>query len=70
MADVKTCDMRMIKEGRKPTKEIEKTCKQCGCVFAYDKKDVHCGSQYNESYFWVICPTCGKQISVDRFPNY
>lgn len=60
--------MRVIKEGRKPVKEIEKTCDQCGCVFAYERGDVHCIDQ-REGCF-VYCPTCEKALSVGYFPNY
>ena len=60
--------MRVIKEGKKPTKEIEKTCDQCGCVFAYERDDVHYIDQ-REGCF-VYCPTCKKALSVNYFPNY
>lgn len=62
--------MRVIKEGRTPTKEIEKTYKQCGCVFAYERGDVQSETQYNETSYWVECPTCHAALDVKRFPNY
>ncbi len=62
--------MRVIKEGKKPPKEIEKECGQCGCVFAYERGDVKSATQYNYTEHYVICPTCKKAIGVDYFPNY
>lgn len=62
--------MRIIKEGKKPVKEIEKQCDRCGCVFAYNKKDIQSTSQYNEWSYWVTCPTCGRVIFVKHFPDY
>lgn len=59
--------MRVIKEGKKPTKEIVKTCGRCGCEFAYERGDVH--SDQREGA-WVYCPTCKQAISVDYFPSY
>lgn len=37
--------MRIIKEGKKPVKEIEKQCDRCGCVFVYERGDVKVASQ-------------------------
>ncbi len=62
--------MRIIKEGRKPPKEIEVTCEQCGCIFAYERKDLQCSRQYNNAEYWVECPTCKKMIFVEPFPKY
>ncbi|MDE6649283.1 MAG: hypothetical protein K2K45_05075 [Muribaculaceae bacterium] len=59
--------MRVIKEGKKPVKEIEKQCDRCGCVFAYERGDVN--SDQREGC-WVYCPTCKKALSVNYFPNY
>lgn len=62
--------MRIIKEGKKPVKEIEKQCDRCGCVFAYERGDVQSATQYNETHYWVVCPNCGNRINVKRFPDY
>lgn len=62
--------MRIIEEGRKPPKEIEVVCKRCGCVFAYERKDVQCTRQYNDAEYYVVCPTCKRIIPVKPFPNY
>ncbi len=62
--------MRVIKEGRKPLKEVEQKCARCGCEFAYERDDVENVEQYNESHYYVICPTCKNHIYVDPFPKY
>ena len=54
--------MRVIKEGKLPPKEKEMTCPECGCVFMYERSDVH--SDQGEGG-WVVCPTCKKYIAVD-----
>ena len=60
--------MRIIKEGRKPKTEIETTCDRCGCVFAYEAKDVKYDQREKES--WVRCPQCGIAIAVEPFSGY
>ena len=60
--------MRIIKEGKKPTKEIEMTCDRCGCVFAYERGDVNYSQIERDS--WVYCPTCKQAIEVEPFPTY
>lgn len=62
--------MRIIKEGKKPTKEIEMTCDQCGCVFSYERGDVQSVVQYGDTHYWVDCPTCGNRIFVKPYPKY
>lgn len=62
--------MRVIKEGKKPVKEIEKTCPQCSCVFAYERKDVKAEVDRNITDYHVVCPCCGKRIYVDAFSEY
>ena len=54
--------MRIIKEGKLPPKEKKMTCENCGCVFMYERSDVH--SDQREGC-WVVCPTCKKFIDVD-----
>lgn len=54
--------MRIIKEGKLPPKEKEMTCPECGCVFKYERADVH--SDQHEGC-WVVCPTCKNYIDVD-----
>ena len=62
--------MRIIKEGRKPAKEIEQTCERqlyeipercdmCGCMFTYTEQDIPLGM-----YRWVDCPCCGVEIEL------
>ena len=57
--------MRIIKEGRKPPTEIEKTCPRCGCVFAYERGDVVFGGGRHG----VFCPTCNDIIFVNEIPG-
>lgn len=59
--------MRIIKEGKKPLTEKEKTCHRCGCVFAYEKRDIHSDQRDGD---WVYCPTCKAYIGVKPFNEY
>ena len=54
--------MRIIKGGKLPPKEKKMTCPECGCVFMYERSDIH--SDQREGC-WVVCPTCKKFIYVD-----
>ena len=53
--------MRIIKEGHVP--EYLHTCKFCGCVFAWDKRDV---SGYTDNSEWLYCPFCNGFLEVKR----
>lgn len=53
--------MRIIKEGQKPIKEWQVTCKKCGCIFVFDDRDVHSDQREGD---WVVCPTCKECITV------
>lgn len=53
--------MRIIKEGKKPIKERKITCKKCGCVFAFDRGDIHRDQREGD---WVVCPTCNYFIGI------
>lgn len=65
--------MRVIKEGKKPPKEIETSCPQCDCEFAYTKEDVKCRLVdefgFAEEHY-VKCPYCNMKIGVDKYPDY
>lgn len=52
--------MRIIKEGNLP--EFIHTCKKCGCVFAWDDRDV---KGYTVKNKWVDCPYCDTMQNVD-----
>lgn len=43
--------MRIIKEGKLPPKEKKMECKNCGCVFMYERADIH--SDQREGC-WVV----------------
>ena len=53
--------MRIIKEGKKPVEEWQVTCDKCGCVFAFDRSDIHSDQREGN---WVYCPTCNAVIDV------
>lgn len=53
--------MRIIKEGKLPPKEKKMECKNCGCVFMYERSDVHSDQREGD---YVVCPTCKKFINV------
>lgn len=47
--------IKVIKHGTKK----QTTCKECGCVFTYEKEDtkeIQCGM--NEYEYFVVCPDC------------
>ena len=44
------------------TKLVTGYTKPCGCVFMYERSDIH--SDQREGC-WVVCPTCKKYITVD-----
>lgn len=53
--------MRIIKEGKFPPDERKQKCSDCGCVFMYERADIHCDQRDGD---FVICPTCGAYINV------
>lgn len=54
--------MRIINEGIEITKEVRRSCKFCGCDFAYTKDDVHHDPRDGD---YVICPCCKQFINHD-----
>lgn len=60
--------MKILKEGIKPTrsekkaeKEYIKKCRNCKCVFVYQKRDIReCWGDWN----WVECPCCKHCCNV------
>ena len=59
--------MRIIKEGKKPIKEWQVTCKDCGCIFVFDNRDVKSDQREGDL---VVCPTCKKCITVTHRNYY
>jgi len=55
--------MRVIKQGKLPLKEVKERCDKCGCIFAYERGDIH--SDMREGGTWVICPTCKNRILIE-----
>ncbi|MBO5080371.1 MAG: hypothetical protein J6B82_05765 [Bacteroidaceae bacterium] len=60
--------MRIIKEGRKPKTEWKVTCKECGCVFVFDSRDINYDQREGDE--WVNCPTCGEGFRVNNRNNW
>ena len=50
--------IKIIKEG---TKKIAK-CSVCGCVFSYEREDVHRDPIWVENH--VNCPQCNKAVII------
>lgn len=52
--------MKIIKEGNKSilSKIKRFECHDCGCVFEADKNEYQCGEQYNQEYYYCVCPYC------------
>ena len=66
--------MRIIKNPN-PVEEIEKTCPECECEFAYTEGDIKTYSYSNDiigpGYYgyrkrYVLCPNCGKEIVLEE----
>lgn len=53
--------MRIIKQGKKPSEEKEKTCGKCKTIFAYVPADVNPDWRDGD---YVKCPTCGAFINI------
>lgn len=56
--------MKIIKNGSlKKIKKIKTfDCNFCGCLFEADNTEYKVGSQYNQTYFYTICPFCGRTV--------
>lgn len=56
--------MKIIKYGdKKKLKQIKMfECTFCGCLCEADNTEYKIGSQYNETYYYITCPFCGRMI--------
>lgn len=56
--------MKIIKSGniKKLNKIKTFDCNFCGCLFEADNTEYQTGSQYNEIYYYVDCPFCGRKV--------
>lgn len=56
--------MKIIRNGDKnKLKQIQTfDCDFCGCLFEADNTEYKISSQYNEEYYYVTCPFCGRSI--------
>ena len=60
--------MRIIKEGRKPKTEWKVTCKECGCVFVFNSRDINYDQREGDE--WVNCPNCRHAYDVKDRDNW
>lgn len=56
--------MKIIKEGNNPAETRREICKECGCVFEYNRADIHSNQM---GCTWVVCPCCKDCIGVEWF---
>lgn len=56
--------MKIIRNGDKnKLKQIQTfDCDFCGCLFEADNTEYKIGSQYNEEYYYIKCPFCGRNV--------
>lgn len=56
--------MKIIKQGNtKKLKQIKMfNCTFCECLFEADNTEYKTGSQYNEIYYYITCPFCGRVV--------
>ena len=65
--------MEIIKHGKTYEEPQVKGCPDCGCVFAYVKKDIKENwvreTAYDSDliYTYINCPECGKTIIIKDF---
>lgn len=57
--------MKILVQGDKKKLKGIKTfnCIVCGCIFEADNTEYKLSSQYNESYYYINCPFCGKFVT-------
>ena len=54
--------MKIIRNGNiKKLKKIKTfDCDWCGCLFEADNTEYKQTAQYNETYYYSVCPFCGR----------
>lgn len=62
--------MKIIKKGKPPSEQVYRgTCYYCGCVVECTQAEVKSGGEDPRdgySYNYVKCPTCGKDLGVEK----
>lgn len=63
--------IKIVSPGRpkpKPKPDMRLQCPECGCVFTYEREDVHAeGRPFSHPY--VTCPQFGCECEVDEIRN-
>ena len=56
--------MKIIKNGDITRMRKIKTfdCNFCGCLFEADSTEYRIGSQYNQTYYYMKCPFCRRNV--------
>ena len=59
--------MKIIKEGNldKLMRVKRFKCDCCDCIFTANHKEYIIDSQYNEEYYYCICPCCDNRAYLD-----
>ena len=59
--------MKIIKEGNlnKLMRVKRFKCDYCDCIFTANHKEYIIDSQYNEEYYYCICPCCDNRAYLD-----
>ena len=53
----------IIKGDLKKLKKVKTfDCNFCGCLFEANKDEYKSGSQYNQTYYYCICPFCHNTV--------
>ena len=60
--------MKIIKQGniKKLKESLMFDCNFCGCLFEADNTEYKIGSQYNQEYYYIKCPFCGRNVYRER----
>lgn len=56
--------MEILIRGTPPTKNNYILHCSCGTRVKIAKEELKYGTQYNETYYWWICPICNKMNSL------
>lgn len=62
MAERRWLILHIVREGNKELLYKIRTfeCDECGCIFEANKDEYKYGEQYNETYYYCVCPCCQR----------